>query len=97
MKAMSRAIGAEAKEQGKLMDSLEASMEQAKSMLNMGMKKLNRVARQGKSWHLVYLVLFAVALIVVVLFLAKLAGWIRFFICLPSPLLGHYCSRKKHL
>ena len=30
LKAMSRAIGAEAKEQGKLMDSLEASMEQAK-------------------------------------------------------------------
>ena len=92
---MSHAIGREAKQQGELLDSLESAMDQAQAALRMGMKRLDGAMKNAKSNHILYLLLFAVAMVFLVVLLRKLAGVIRFILCLPSPILGHYCSRKK--
>ena len=77
---MSRAIGEESRLQKEQAESLEDLMEKAKVQLKHGMRRLNRAFQQSKSNHLLYLVLFCVAVFALLYVWAKfyrLMKWIR--------------------
>ena len=77
---MSRAIGEESKLQKEQAESLEDLMEKAKVELKRGMRRLNRAFQQSKSNHLLYLVLFCIAVFAFLYVWAKfyrLMKWIR--------------------
>jgi predicted PurR-regulated permease PerM len=77
---MSRAIGEESRLQKEQAESLEDLMEKAKVELKRGMRRLSRAFQQSKSNHLLYLVLFCVAVFAFLYVWAKfyrLMKWIR--------------------
>lgn len=73
---MSEAIGEENRLTAQVMDSLETAMEQARLSLRKTMKRLGRAYRQSRSNHMLYLVMFALAMFFAVYFWSKLS---RFF------------------
>ena len=61
------------------MEGLEAAMDQARASLKKTMKRLGRAYEQSRSNHLLYLVLFALALFFAVFFwnkVRRLLAWI---------------------
>lgn len=73
--------------------SQEATLERAKLAMQQGMRRLNRAYQQSKSWHMLYLVLFALGAFIFVLFFSRLIGIVRFIFCIPSVIFG-YCKHK---
>ncbi|PNW79193.1 hypothetical protein CHLRE_09g405600v5 [Chlamydomonas reinhardtii] len=71
IKQLSLAIEDERKEQGEIINSLEDTMERAKLVMRRAMGRLNIAARQARSNHMLYLVLFAVAMFTVLYVLGK--------------------------
>lgn len=70
---MSEAIGEENRLTAQVMDSLETAMEQARLSLRKTMKRLGRAFRQSKSNHMLYLMLFGLAMFFAVFFWSKLS------------------------
>ena len=66
-------------------------MDKARGAMKQGMRRLDRALKQSKSWHLLYLVLFAIAVFILLLFFSKVIGWVRWLFCLPSLIFG-YCK-----
>ena len=62
------------------MDGLEGAMEQARASLKKTMKRLGRAYTQSKSNHMLYLVLFALALFFALFFWAKLHRVLRWIL-----------------
>lgn len=56
------------------------------------MRGLNRVFAQSQSNHMIYLLLFALAMFTLVLFFSRIIGIVRFFVCIPSVVFG-YCHK----
>ncbi|GMH42795.1 hypothetical protein BSKO_10714 [Bryopsis sp. KO-2023] len=73
LKEVSKAIHEEAKEQSKLAEALQEALDQGRFALKKASKRLNLVYDKARSNHLVYLVLFAFAVVMGVWFLAKVA------------------------
>lgn len=76
---MSEAISEENRLTGQVMEGLEAAMDQARASLKKTMKRLGRAYEQSRSNHLLYLVLFALALFFAVFFwnkVRRLLAWI---------------------
>lgn len=76
---MSEAIGEESRLTGQVMEGLEAAMDQARASLRKTMKRLGRAYEQSRSNHMLYLILFALALFFGVFFwnkLRRLLGWV---------------------
>ena len=59
---VSEAIGEESRLTGQVMEGLESAMEQARLSLKKTMKRMGRAMEQARSNHMLYLILFAVAL-----------------------------------
>lgn len=79
LKQVSEAISEENRLTAKVMDGLETAMDQARASLRKTMKRLNRAYADSKSNHMLYLVLFAVALFFAVFFwnkVQRLLKWI---------------------
>lgn len=55
-------------------------LERSNAALKQGMRKLNKAYKQSKSNHLLYLALFALAVVFFVWFLAKTYRTIRWFV-----------------
>ncbi|KAI3429452.1 hypothetical protein D9Q98_005545 [Chlorella vulgaris] len=73
LKQVSEAIGEENRLTAQVMDSLETAMEQARLSLRKTMKRLGRAFRQSKSNHMLYLMLFGLAMFFAVFFWSKLS------------------------
>lgn len=69
---MSRAIGEENTLQRQQAESLEELMERAKTDLKRGMRRLNRAFQQSRSNHLLYLVVFCIAVFFLLYMWAKM-------------------------
>lgn len=68
---MSRAIGEEGRLQKEQAEGLEELMERAKVEVKRGMRRLNRAFQQSRSNHLLYLVIFCIAVFVFLYLWAK--------------------------
>ncbi|BDA46283.1 probable Bet1-like protein At4g14600 [Coccomyxa sp. Obi] len=77
LKEMSRAIGEENKLQRQQAESLEELMERAKTDLKRGMRRLNRAFQQSRSNHLLYLVIFCIAVFFFLYMWAKMFRMVR--------------------
>lgn len=76
---VSEAISEENRLTTQVMDGLESAMEQARASLKKTMKRLGRAYEQSRSNHMLYLILFALALFFAVYFwnrLYRLLSWI---------------------
>jgi hypothetical protein len=74
---VSEAIGEENRLTAQVMDSLETAVEQARLSLRKTMKRLGRAYRQSKSNHMLYLVLFALAMFFAVYSWSKLSRLLK--------------------
>jgi hypothetical protein len=74
---MSRAIGEESRQQRDLAESLEDLLERGRTELKRGMRRLNRAFQQSKSNHLLYLVIFCIAVFVFLYLWAKMFRLLR--------------------
>jgi len=77
LKSMSNAIGEEAAVNGDLADGLADALEAARAAVSAGAKRLDRAFRRGKSWHMIYLMLFCVGVALVLYMAAKVRGVAR--------------------
>eukprot|EP00803_Ostreobium_quekettii_P011190 evm.model.scf_4956.1 EVM.evm.TU.scf_4956.1 scf_4956:1708-3562(-) len=77
LKQVSQAIHEESQSQSFLMQSLEEVMERGRLALKQTMKRMNRVYEQAQSNHLLWLALFAFAIIMAIWFLSKMAHFTR--------------------
>lgn len=77
LKEVSKAIHEESQQQSQLMQSLEEVLERGRLALKQTMRRLNRVYDQSQSNHLLWLFLFALAIILGTWFLAKMAHFTR--------------------
>jgi protein transport protein SFT1 len=77
LKEVSSAIHEENRLTSQVMDSLMGVMETARLTLRQTMKKLDRVARKTRSNHVVYVVLFAFALIMGAYFWSRVSRMLR--------------------
>ena len=76
---VSEAIHEENRLTGQVMDSLEGAMDQARASLKKTMRRLGRAYEQSRSNHMLYLILFALALFFGLYFwnrLYRLLKWI---------------------
>lgn len=76
---VSQAIQEENRLTGQVMDSLEGAMDQARASLKKTMRRLGRAYEQSRSNHMLYLILFALALFFGLYFwnrLYRLLKWI---------------------
>jgi hypothetical protein len=79
LKQVSEAIQEENRLTGQVMDSLEGAMDQARASLKKTMRRLGRAYEQSRSNHMLYLILFALALFFGLYFwnrLHRLLKWI---------------------
>ena len=74
---MSRQIGDEADVNRDLAERLEESLDAAKAALKAGAKRLDRAFRRGRSNHMVYLMLFVVAVFSFIYVAGKVRGVAR--------------------
>ena len=77
LKALSLAVGDEARENASLAESLEATLDEARAALKAGAKRLERAFRRGKSRHMIYLALFCVAVAFGLYVAAKARGVVK--------------------
>ncbi|KAL4447674.1 hypothetical protein ABPG75_004893 [Micractinium tetrahymenae] len=77
LKQVSEAISEENRLTAQVMDGLETAMDQARASLRKTMKRLNRAYADSKSNHMLFLILFAVALFFAVYFWNKVHRLIK--------------------
>ena len=78
LKNVSKLIQEETTITGKILESLESSMDVAKVTLKQTMKKLDRVSKLTRSNHVLFVVLFGVIVFFAVLFWLKVRSFLRF-------------------
>ena len=78
LKNVSKAIREEASITGKILETLESSMDMAKVTLKQTMKRLDRVSKKTRSNHVLYVVLFGVVIFFFVYFWLKVRNLLRF-------------------
>jgi protein transport protein SFT1 len=77
LKQVSSAIQEENQLTKQVMDGLESAMETARLTLKQTVKRLDRVARKTKSNHVLYVLLFGIALFFIAYFFAKVNRVLR--------------------
>lgn len=77
---LSQAIGEENKLSKAAAEGLEEALEKARAALSRGLRRVNRALRQGRSNHMIYLVVFAFAVLIGVYVWAKLYRMVRWLI-----------------
>ena len=77
---LSQAIGEENKLSKAAAEGLEETLDRAKAALARGLKRVNRAMRRGRSNHMIYLVLFAFAVLLGVYVWAKLYRLVRWIV-----------------
>ena len=77
LKNVSKAIREEASITGKILETLESSMDMAKVTLKQTMKRLDRVSKKTRSNHVLYVVLFGVLIFFCVFFWLKVRNLLR--------------------
>eukprot|EP01023_Acetabularia_acetabulum_P033074 TRINITY_DN3092_c0_g1_i1.p4 TRINITY_DN3092_c0_g1~~TRINITY_DN3092_c0_g1_i1.p4 ORF type:complete len:137 (-),score=25.38 TRINITY_DN3092_c0_g1_i1:255-665(-) len=80
LKNLAGQINDESKENTRIMDELQAYMDRAKTAMSRGMKRLTKVYKQGGSNHLLYLVLFALAVFMFLYFFTKVVKFFAWFV-----------------
>lgn len=80
IKQLAYAIDDERKLQGAELNTLEEYMEKAQLMLKKASKRLTVVSQQSRSWLMLWVVLFGLALFFLVFFLKKLHRLGRMFV-----------------
>ena len=78
LKNVSKAIREEASITGKILETLESSMDMAKVTLKQTMKRLDRVSKKTRGNHVLYVVLFGVVIFFCVFFWLKVRNLLRF-------------------
>ena len=78
LKNVSKAIREEASITGKILETLESSMDMAKVTLKQTMKRLDRVSKKTRRNHVLYVVLFGVVIFFCVFFWLKVRNLLRF-------------------
>ena len=78
LKNVSKAIREEASVTGKILETLESSMDMAKVTLKQTMKRLDRVSKKTRGNHVLYVVLFGVVIFFCVFFWLKVRNLLRF-------------------
>lgn len=81
LKGLVTAIGEESRETGKIQDAVAKQLESAQATMNAGVKKMKRMHREMTSscGHMLVLAIYAVALILAVVFLSRVKnflGWL---------------------
>lgn len=71
LKDLGIAIGEESKQTGELINSLEGTMERAKLTMRRAMGRLNVAYRRAQSNHMLFLLLFAIAMFTALYVLGK--------------------------
>ena len=77
LKALSLAVGDEARTNAGLAEALEATLDEAAAALKAGARRLERAFRRGRSHHMLLLVLFCFAVAFVLYVAAKARGVAR--------------------
>lgn len=77
LKALSLAVGDEARTNAGLAEALEATLDEARAALRAGAKRLERAFRRGRSHHMLLLVVFCFAVACVLYVAAKVRGVAR--------------------
>ncbi|KAK9845212.1 hypothetical protein WJX81_000170 [Elliptochloris bilobata] len=80
LKQLSQAIGEENKLSRAAAEGLEETLDRAKAALSRGLKRVNRAMRRGRSNHMIYLVVFAFAVLMGVYVWAKLYRMVRWLV-----------------
>eukprot|EP01026_Neomeris_dumetosa_P030125 TRINITY_DN2417_c0_g1_i2.p1 TRINITY_DN2417_c0_g1~~TRINITY_DN2417_c0_g1_i2.p1 ORF type:complete len:136 (+),score=12.12 TRINITY_DN2417_c0_g1_i2:150-557(+) len=80
LKNIAGQINEENKENTRVMDELQAYMDRAKMAMDRGMKRLSKVYKQGGSNHLLFLVLFAIGVIMFLYFFTKVVKFVQWLI-----------------
>ena len=78
LKHVSKAIQEETTVTGKILEALSSSMESASLTLKQTMKRLDRVSRKTRSNHVLYVVVFGVAIFFAVFFWIKVRNFLKF-------------------
>ena len=78
LKNVSKAIREEASITGKILETLESSMDMAKVTLKQTMKRLDRGSKKTRGNHVLYVVLFGVVIFFCVFFWLKVRNLLRF-------------------
>ena len=78
LKNVSKAIREEASITGKILETLESSMDMAKVTLKQTMKRLDRVSKKTRGNPVLYVVLFGVVIFFCVFFWLKVRNLLRF-------------------
>jgi protein transport protein SFT1 len=76
LKQVSTAIAEESRLTQQIVDSLEHAIQAAQMNLKATMKRLNRVFKRAKSNHMVYLLVFALAMFFAVFMFNKIHGFL---------------------
>lgn len=76
LKQVSTAIAEESRLTQQVLDSLEHAMEAAQMNLKATMKRLNRIFKRAKSNHMIYLLVFALAVFFAVFMFNKIYGFL---------------------
>ena len=77
LKNVSKAIQEETSITGKILETLESSMDMAKVTLKQTLKRLDRVSKKTRSNHVLYVVLFGVLIFFCVFFWLKVRNLLR--------------------
>lgn len=72
LKQLSRAIEDETRQQGEIINGLEDTLERAKLLMTRTMGRLNVAYRQARSNHLLFIVLFGIAMFIGLYILGKM-------------------------
>lgn len=78
LKSVSKAIQEESSITGKILETLESSMDIAKVTLKQTMKRLDRVSKKTRSNHVLFVVLFGVVIFFCVFLWLKVRNLLRF-------------------
>ena len=78
LKNVSKAIQEETTITGRILETLESSMDMAKLTLKQTMKRLDRVSKKTRSNHVLFVVLFGILIFFMVFFWIKVRNFLRF-------------------